>query len=88
VYRWKRASQENRLATSADWILTMTRQSNKAPWEEIQAMNKEDYEKAFKYYADRLERRVSESVGKKSVRRENKIQGYAEKCYEILHGPD
>ena len=37
---------------------------------------------------DRLERCDSERVGKKSVRRENTIQGYAEKCYEILHGLD
>ena len=51
-------------------------------------MNKEDYEKTFKYYADLLERCVSERVGKKSVRRENTIKGYAENCYEILHGLD
>ncbi|MDX9745611.1 MAG: hypothetical protein WCX84_05240 [Syntrophales bacterium] len=88
VYRWKKSSQANRVATSADWFLTMTRQANKSLWEELQAMNKEDYEKAFRFYANRLERCVSERVEKKSVRRENRIQGYAEKCYDILHGSD
>jgi len=86
VYRWLKASAANRLATSADWFLTMTRQSNKPLWEELKAMDKTDYEEAFKYYATRLESCISEKVEKKSVRPENKVGDYADKCYKTLHG--
>lgn len=88
VYRWMKSSAANRLATSADWFLTMTRQSNKPLWEELKAMDKTDYEEAFKYYATRLESCISEKVEKKSVRPENRVFDYAEKCYQTLHGGD
>lgn len=86
VYRWMKASAANRLATSADWFLTMTRQSNKPLLTELKAMDKADYEEAFKYYAIRLESCISEKIEKKSVRPENRVSDYAEKCYQTLHG--
>jgi len=88
VRRWMKASSANRLATSADWFLSMTEKSNKPLLKELKAMSKEDYQEAFKYYATRLERCVSEKVEKKTVRPEDRITDYAEKCYKNLHGPD
>ena len=88
VYRWMKASAANRLATSADWFLRMTRQSNKPLWEELKAMDRTDYEEAYRYYATRLESCISEKVEKKSVRPENRVMDYAEKCYQTLHGVD
>lgn len=88
VHRWVNASAANRLATSADWFLSMTGKSNKALQKELKAMDEVDYQEAFKYYATRLERCVSEKVEKKTVRAEDKISDYAEKCYKILHGED
>jgi len=88
VRRWMKASSANRLATSADWFLAMTEKSNKTLLKELKAMDKEDYQEAFKYYATRLERCVSEKVEKKTVRPEDRISDYAEKCYKDLHGTD
>ena len=88
VYRWAKASETNRLATSADLFLAMTKESNPALQKELKAMDKSDYEAAFKYYATRLERCVSETIEKKTVRAEDKVSVYADKCYQILHGND
>jgi len=88
VRRWMHASSANRLATSADWFLSMTEKSNKALQKELKAMDKVDYQEAFKYYATRLERCISEKVEKKTVRAEDPIFNYAEKCYKTLHGMD
>jgi len=88
VRRWIQASSANRLATSADWFLSMTEKSNKPLLKELKAMDKTDYQEAFKYYANRLERCVSEKVEKKTVRPEDRITDYAEKCYKTLHGTD
>lgn len=88
VYRWAKASEANRLATSADWFLAMTQMSNPALQKEMKEMDKSDYEAVLKYYATRLERCVTEKIEKKTVRAEDKISDYAEKCYQILHGED
>lgn len=88
VRRWNKASEINRLATAADWFLAMTQKTNPALQKELKAMDKSDYAAAFKYYATRLERCVSESIEKKTVRAEDKISDYADKCYQILHGED
>lgn len=88
VRRWVNASSTNRLATSADWFLSMTKKSNKVLQKELEAMDKADYDASLKYYATRLERCISEKVEKKTVRAEDKISDYADKCYQILHGDD
>jgi len=88
VRRWIQASSANRLATSADWFLSMTEKSNKPLLKELKAMDKTDYQEAFKYYANRLERCVSEKVEKKTARPEDRITDYAEKCYKTLYGTD
>jgi len=88
VYRWMKSSAANRLATSADWFLRMTRQSNQPLWEELKAMDRTDYEKSYRHYATRLESCISEKAGKKSVRPENRVMDYVEKCYQTLHGTD
>lgn len=88
VYRWLKSPEANRLATSADWFLAMTKKSNPDLQKEMKAMDKTDYETALKYYANRLERCVSEKIEKKTVRAEDKVSTYAEKCYQILHGED
>jgi hypothetical protein len=85
VNRWLKAAEANRLATSADWFLAMTKKSNPDLQKEMKAMDKSDYEAAFKYYANRLERCVEEKVEKKTVRAEDPVSDYAEKCYKILH---
>lgn len=86
VRRWVKASEANRLATSADWFLAMTKKSNPDLQKEMKAMDKSDYAAVFQYYATRLERCVSEKIEKKTVRAEDPISDYAEKCYKILHG--
>ncbi|MBN1545246.1 MAG: hypothetical protein JW902_01150 [Syntrophaceae bacterium] len=88
VYRWKKASEANRLATSADWFMAMTRKSNKPLLDEMKAMDKVDYQEAFKYYATRLESCIDEKLELKRVRPDEKVSIYAEKCYQILHGGD
>ncbi|HOO40894.1 MAG TPA: hypothetical protein PK425_08355 [Syntrophales bacterium] len=88
VRKWKQASSANRLATAADWFLSMTGKSNKELQMELTAMGEVDYQEAFRYYASRLERCVSEKVGKRTVRQEDRISDYAEKCYKTLHGTD
>ena len=88
VRRWLNASEANRLATSADWFMSLTQKSNKALLDELKAMDKTDYDGAFKYYASRLESCISDKLEKKTVRYEDKVVDYAEKCYKILHGGD
>lgn len=88
VYRWAKASETNRLATSADWFLAMTKESNPTLLKELKAMDKSDYAATFKYYSTRLERCISEKLAMKTVRAEDKVSDYAYKCYQILHGED
>jgi hypothetical protein len=88
IRRWLKASDANRLATSADWFMTMTKASNKALLNELKSMDKENYQAAVKYYATHLENCIAEKFQAKTLRYEDKVSDYAEKCYQILHGEE
>lgn len=85
VGEWKAASYENRLATSADWFVSITKEFNPVLHRELKRLKFDEYLGAMKNGAIQLEKCVSGRVSK--MKYPNiKTATIAAFCYKALYG--
>lgn len=86
VAEWNGASFQNKLATSADWFVSITKSYNKTLQIEMDSLDNSQYLSLLKYSSQRLEQCVSKRAGSDYAKRSGLIVDYAVTCYKILYG--
>ncbi len=87
VQEWQQATYKNRLATSADWFVSITKSNNPELQEKLDALPTIQYLLTIKKFAIQLEKCVSDIVNdKKLARSDGLVAEYASMCYIAMYG--
>jgi hypothetical protein len=93
ISKWNQSSYKNRLATSADWFLSITKKHNSSLQKKLDRLSKSQYFISLKAFSVKLENCTSDIAyikpGEKRVFNSNdKIVEIAFLCYLIIYGND
>jgi hypothetical protein len=93
VSGWNQSSYKNRLATSADWFVSITKKHNSSLQRKLDRLSKSQYFVSLKAFSAKLENCTSDIAyikpGEKRVFNSNdKIVEIAFLCYLIMYGSD
>jgi hypothetical protein len=93
VSRWNQSSYKNRLATSADWFVSITKQHNSSLQKKVNQLSGSQYLVTLKAFSAQLEKCVSDIAniksGKKQALKSNdKIAEVASMCFLSMYGSD
>ena len=93
VSKWNQSSYENRLATSADWFVSITKQHNSSLQKKVNQLSGSQYLVTLKAFSAQLKKCVSDIAyiksGKKQALESNdKIAEVASMCFLSLYGSD
>ncbi len=87
VQEWRQATYKNRLATSCDWFVSITKEHNSVLKKKLDALPTPQYLSALKKFAIELEKCVSDIVNDKKVAKSSeRVTEYASMCYLTMHG--
>ncbi len=91
VKTWRQSSYSNRLATSADWFVSITKLHNPSLKRKIDNLSTSEYLVALKQFAVQLEKCVSDTASLNSKDRafsksDDKIAEIASICYISMYG--
>lgn len=90
VKAWRESSYSNRLATAADWFVSITKEHNPKLKKQMDSLSAYKYLSALKKHAVRLEKCVSETASLKSengvvFKADDKIAEVASLCYILMY---
>jgi hypothetical protein len=93
VSKWNQSSYENRLATSADWFVSITKKHNSSLQIKVNQLSGSQYIVTLKAFSAQLEKCVSDIAniksGKKQALKSNdKISEIASMCFLSMYGSD
>jgi hypothetical protein len=93
VSKWNQSSYENRLATSADWFVSITKKHNSSLQRKLDRLSNSQYLSSLKTFSAQLEKCASDIAnikpGKNRVFNPNdKIFEVAFLCYLSMYGSD
>ena len=93
VSRWNQSSYKNRLATSADWFVSITKKHNSSLQIKVNQLSGSQYLVTLKAFSAQLEKCVSDIAyiksGKKQALESNdKIAEVASMCFLSMYGSD
>lgn len=83
VKEWLKADYSNRLATSADWFISITKSHNPSLQSKLKQIPTEKYLKTIKAFSEQLEKCVSETAVTGKIN--EKIVEYASICYTAMY---
>jgi hypothetical protein len=87
VREWKQSTYDNKLATSADWFVSITNSHNPSLKNQLRNLSGTQYLDTLKIHAAKLERCVSGIVKDvKIAKEEQKVAEYGSMCYSTLFG--
>ena len=87
VQEWQQATYENRLATSGDWFVSITKAHNPELKKKLDALPTSQYLSALKEFAIQLEKCVSDIVNDKKIAKSSeRVAEYASMCYITMYG--
>ena len=91
VKTWKQSSYRNRLATAADWFVSITKSNNPRLKRKLDSLSTSQYLSTLKKFAIQLEKCVSETVNLKSKGRgfanpDDKVAEIVSICYISMYG--
>jgi hypothetical protein len=93
ISKWNQSSYENRLATSADWFVSITKKHNSSLQTKLDRLSNSQYLRSLKAFSVQLEKCASGIAnikpGEKGVFKSNdKIAEVASMCYLSMYGSD
>jgi hypothetical protein len=87
VQEWQQATYENRLATSADWFVSITKARNSELKKKLDDLPTSLYLSSLKAFAIQLEKLVSDIVNDKRIAKSSdRVAEYASMCYITMYG--
>jgi hypothetical protein len=91
VKTWSQSSYSNRLATSADWFISITKSHNPNLKNKLDNLSTSEYLATLKQFSIQLEKCISDTVSIKSkdsnfAKSDDQIAEIASLCYISLYG--
>ena len=91
VKTWKQSSYRNRLATAADWFVSITKSHNPKLKRKLDRLPTSQYLSTLKKFSAQLEKCVSDTVnieskGRGFAKPSSKIAEFASICYVSMYG--
>jgi hypothetical protein len=93
VSKWNQSSYKNRLATSADWFVSITKKHNLSLQWKLDHLSNSQHLSSLKAFSAQLEKCISDIANiklrkKQALKSKDKIAEVASLCYLSMYGSD